>query len=609
MQRSITMQILVGLLLMTGCARHPAVHHAGKISDWAADAIWYQIFPDRFWNGDTTNDPTIATLEGTWPYEKQEAWSVMPWTADWYELQPWEKTNNQGFYYNAQLRRYGGDLQGILERLDYLEDLGVNAIYLNPVFESASAHKYGATMYHHIDNNFGPDPAGDEKIWAQEDPSDPGSWQWTAADRLFLELIREVHARGMHIIIDGVFNHVGIPFWAFQDLREKGEQSQYADWFVIESFDDPATAEDEFSYSGWYGIPDLPEIREDKQGPPDAFRDHIRAVVRRWMDPNGDGDPSDGVDGWRLDVADMVADDFWRDFRKWVYASNPRAYLTGEVWWEDFPNNIMLDAAPWLEGDIFDAVMNYRFADAMLKAFVDRDQQITPTELDRLLTDVRDGYPQRSKYVLMNLMGSHDTERLASMVANPDRWLDHACNLNYDKDFDVNKPDSAERQVQKLILAFQFCYVGSPYIFYGDEVGMWGADDPDCRKPMLWENLEYSDEKAHPFDMPKPVDTVAPDLQLRDYYRQLIHLRKTHPELRRGEYRTFLTDDKKLLFGFERCLGERKIRAIFNASDTHQLLDINALLDGAPDHWVHVFGTIPRQNELPSKSCAIYRKR
>lgn len=272
-------------------------------SDWARDAIWYQIFPERFHNGDPHNDPTIESLDGTWPYDKQEQWSVTPWTSDWYKLKPWEEANGQGFYYNAQLRRYGGDIQGIIDKLDYLEELGVNALYLNPVFESPSSHKYGTAMYRHIDNNFGPDPEGDERIWTEEDPTDPSTWQWTAADRLFLKLVEEVHNRGMHIIIDGVFNHVGIPFWAFQHAREHGKKSPYADWFYIKSFDDPATPEDEFNYKGWFNVPDLPELKEEDNNLIPPIREHLHKIVKRWMDPNGDGDPSDGIDGWRLDVA------------------------------------------------------------------------------------------------------------------------------------------------------------------------------------------------------------------------------------------------------------------------------------------------------------------
>ena len=132
--------------------------------DWAKDAIWYQIFPERFHNGDPGNDPSENTLADTWPYGEFESWGISPWTSDWYCLQPWEEANGQGFYVNAQRRRYGGDLQGILDKLDYLKELGVNALYLNPIFESPSLHKYGAAYYHHVDNNFGPNPDGDVAI-------------------------------------------------------------------------------------------------------------------------------------------------------------------------------------------------------------------------------------------------------------------------------------------------------------------------------------------------------------------------------------------------------------------------------------------------------------
>jgi len=574
---------------------------------WAQDAIWYQIFPERFCNGDQANDPMIETLEGTWPYERQTEWSVTPWTADWYKLQPWEQKNGRGFYYNAQLRRYGGDIQGILDKLDYLSELGINAIYLNPVFESASAHKYGVTMYHHIDNNFGPDPVGDVEIWKSENPADPATWQWTAADKLFLKLIREVHLHKMKIIIDGVFNHVGIPFWAFQDVREKGQASKYANWFVIKSFDDPQTAIDEFEYQGWYGFTDLPEIAEDENGLVQSFRDHIQAVVKRWGDPDGDGDPSDGIDGWRLDVAEMISKSFWRDFRKWVKSVNPNAYLTGEVWWQDFPHNQMFAASPWLQGDIFDGVMNYRFCDAMLKALVNQKQQILPTKLDSLLKVVRD-YPGNSPFVSQNVLGSHDTERFASMVVNPDRWLDHASNLNYDKSFKVNCPSANERRIQKTILTFQFTYLGAPYIYYGDEVGMWGADDPDCRKPMIWSDFKYEDEQSHPFNLSRVVDSVKPDLELFRFYQQLIAMRKQYPSLSRGSYRTVDLNDEKGIFGFERHLGDEIIRAIFNLSENDWNIEPTEYLDGRIEQWIPISVSAPLTGKLLAKSFIIVKK-
>ena len=155
----------------------------------------------------TTRREPVWRVPG--PYESPPGWQVSPWTSDWYRLQPWER-DGRGFYHHAQLRRYGGDLQGILQQLDYLQQLGVTALYLNPVFDSPSLHKYGVRYYHHIDRHFGPNPAGDGQLFAREDPADPATWQWSAADQLFLRLIDEVHQRDMKIVIDGVFNHVGI---------------------------------------------------------------------------------------------------------------------------------------------------------------------------------------------------------------------------------------------------------------------------------------------------------------------------------------------------------------------------------------------------------------
>jgi len=601
-----TFVVLSIFLLFSFCQKNPKSSNYSL--DWAKDAVWYQIFPERFCNGDSLNDPTIETLEGTWPYDKQSEWAITPWTSDWYKLQPWEEKNARGFYYNAQLRRYGGDIQGIIDKLDYLEDLGVTALYLNPVFESASSHKYGATMYRHIDNNFGPDPAGDIAIWNSEDPSDPSTWQWTSADKLFLKLIKNVHSRNMKIIIDGVFNHVGIPFWAFQDVHKNGTDSKYLNWFIIKSFDDPKTPEDEFEYQGWYGVSDLPEIWEDKNGPVESFREHIHNIVKRWGDPDGDGDPSDGVDGWRLDVAEMVSMDFWRDFRKWVKGINPNAYLTGEVWWEDFFNNKMFNASPWLQGDVFDAVMNYRFGDIMLKAFVDREKQILPSKLDRMFGEIRDEYPLKAQYLLQNIMASHDNERFASMIINPDRWIDHASSLNYNKDFEVRKPTEIERKVQKVILVFQFTYVGAPYIYYGDEVGMWGADDPDNRKPMVWSDLNYENETHHPFGLKRSNDTVGVDKELFKFYQSVIKLRKEHESLRRGKYKTVFIDDEKYIFVFERWINSETIRVVFNTSDSSQKVRPENYLFPDPKKWELIFGDLGALEEIPAKSGRVYKK-
>ncbi len=576
--------------------------------EWASDAIWYQIYPGRFYNADTSNDPTKSSLKGTWPYDYQEKWQVMPWTDAWYKLQPWEKYNGQGFYYNAQLRRYGGDIQGIIDKLDYLQKLGVNALYLNPVFESPSSHKYGATMYRHIDNNFGPKPKKDSLIWQTETPDDPSTWKWTTADKLFLKLIQEVHKRDMKIIIDGVFNHVGIPFWAFQDVKEKGQKSEYSHWFVIDSYDDPDTEEDEFEYTGWYGVPDLPELKEDENGPSDGYRNHIKAIVERWGDPNGDGNPEDGIDGWRLDVAHQVDMDFWNDFSKWVRDVNPDAYLTGEVWWKNFRDNIMYDASPYLYPGPFDAVMNYRFTDATVKAFINEKDQITTTQFDNLLAFMRNNYPQKDQYYLQNLMGSHDIERFASMVVNPDRWIDHASNLQYDKDFKVRKPNQKERQLQKVIIAFQFTYIGAPYIYYGDEVGMWGADDPDCRKPMIWEEFDYDDEKYHPFDLDRPVNEVKVDHDLLNHYRKMAGLREKYECLRNGDYETLLTDDQNMLYAFKRSTPDQQIVALFNLSSEVQDIVQQELFEGNGESWQIIFPAREKADKIDGKSCILFYK-
>jgi glycosidase len=550
---------------LAGCAPKPEPAAEVGAPAWAREVVWYQIFPERFRNGDPNNDPTRADIEGAWPADIPQGWRITPWTSDWYKPQPWEQpTDDRGFYYHVQHRRYGGDLQGVIDRLDYLVELGVNAIYFNPLFESPSLHKYDATMYRHIDNNFGPDPEGDRRVWAQEDPADPTTWRWTSADSLFLRLLDEAHRRGMRVIIDGVFNHVGKTFWAFRDVVEKQKVSPYKDWFIITSWDDPLTAENEFDYAGWANVRELPEIREDENGLVAGPREHIRAVVRRWMDPNGDGDPTDGIDGWRLDVAEMVKPAFWREFRRWVREINPEAYLTGEVWWEDWPSNKMFNPEPWLRGDMFDAVMNYRWSEAVMRFFIDRDRKISASDFDRRLARLRADLAEDVNHVLMNLMDSHDTDRLASQIVNPDLPFDHLRSPKDNEGYDVRKPVEEERAVQKLIVTFQMTYVGAPMVYYGDEAGMWGGDDPDCRKPMVWPDLRYEPEIHHPFGKPRPRDEVVFDRELFETYRKLIAIRRAHPALKYGDYRTLLADDDRDLFAFERSEDDDRVIVLLN---------------------------------------------
>lgn len=592
--------------------------------NWVKDAIWYQVFPDRFYNGDTTNDPTKESLCGVWPWEKQDWWEVSPWTSDWYELQQWEKSNGNDYDYQFQLRRYGGDIQGIIDKLDYLQDLGINAIYLNPVFDSPSSHKYGAAMYHHIDRYFGPDPIGDSQIIELENPSDPLTWQWTSADKLFIQLIDEVHKRDMYIIIDGVFNHVGLTFWAFQDVIQNRENSRYYEWFNItgsglldqshlNNFMDLPEAfvpigGKPMSYTGY--VEDLPAFRQDEFGPVGPVRNHLHEIIKRWMDPNNDGDPSDGINGWRIDVAERLQIQFWDIFSKWVHDINPNAYITGEVWWEDYWNNKHFDASPWLTPERFDAVMNYRFGDAMFNFFINQKQQIKPSELQTLLESFINEYGEEVAFDLQNILDSHDMERLASAVVNPDRWMDHANNLKWNKEFDIRRPNSDELNIQKTIVAFQFFFIGTPFIYYGDEVGMWGADDPDCRKPMIWDEFIYQDEVTHPCDTwddcsySRPVDKVTVNQDLLDFYKSLISIRNKYPVLRRGTYKTHYINDDNGIFAFIRELDDEKVIAIFNSSDKTQYLSTEMLFNHN-DSWKLIAGKFEK-NSLAPKSFSLF---
>jgi cyclomaltodextrinase / maltogenic alpha-amylase / neopullulanase len=209
----------------------PASGQTGSnVPEWSAGLVWYQIFPERFHNGDPSNDPVKARINAP------DGWEITPWTGDWYQRAAWEQRIGSGFRDFVFTRRYGGDLQGVIDKLDYLHDLGITAIYFNPIFDAVSLHKYDASYYHHIDRHFGPDPQGDLAIMQQEDPADPATWQWTSADRLFLNLLEEAKKRNIRVIIDGVWNHTGRDFWAFRDIRENGEQSAYREWYKITGF-------------------------------------------------------------------------------------------------------------------------------------------------------------------------------------------------------------------------------------------------------------------------------------------------------------------------------------------------------------------------------------
>ena len=554
--------ILLLVLAVSMIRAQPKKNDFSSVPAWAKEAVWYQIFPERFFNGDKSNDPKPIDLEGGWPYNVPAGWQIHPWTSDWYKLQTWEVKDGHDFYWNAGVRRYGGDIQGIIDKLDYLQKFGITAIYLNPMFESPSLHKYDASMFHHIDNNFGPDPDKDRKIWAEENPGDPSTWKWTTADQLFLKFVKECHKRGMKVILDGVFNHVGTTFWAFKDVVKNQQKSKYKDWFVIKSWDNPNTPGNEFEYEGWAGVKDLPRFSHDENGIVAGPKEHIHAIIKRWMEPNGNA--KDGIDGWRLDVAEQINHNFWKTFRTWVKGINPEAYIVGEIFWDDWQKGKMMDAAPWLQGDEFDAVMNYRFARALKEFVLNQKTQIGPQGFIDSLNILYKQYPMENNYVMMNLLDSHDVERVSSMIVNPDLWYDHDGNPSNNKNYDVRKPTDQERLKQKLVVGLQFTLPGAPQVYYGDEAGMWGGDDPDCRKPMVWPELNYDTETAHPFGLPRVKDKVKFDKNIFDWYKKIISIRNQNKALSLGSVSFDYVDDQNRILGFTREYNGEKIFILLN---------------------------------------------
>jgi glycosidase len=590
MMHRIIVLILMGFAVSCEAGTPAAPRDAAPdlaVPAWAKDVVWYQIFVERFRNGDPSNDPTLHDIEGSWPHAQPAGWEPTPWTHDWYRQEPWAEATGEEFWFTVQLRRYGGDLQGVIDELDYLEELGVTALYLNPINDAPSLHKYDARTYRHVDRNFGPDPRGDEARIAAEDPLDPATWQWTAADSLFLVLLDEVHRRGMRIILDYSWNHTGIAFWAWQDVLRNQAGSPYAGWYEIERFDEAATPDtNEFAYRGWAGVRELPEWK--KIGRPEgrtsgaiegtllpAVRDHIFNVTRRWLDPDGDGDPADGIDGFRLDVAEQVPLGFWREYRSFVRGINPAAYLVGEVWWERWPER-MFDPAPWLQGDVFDAVMNYRWYEPTRSFFAGAKPGLTASEYVAHLDSIARGIGLEQRKAMMNLTASHDAPRFSTSIYNPGRYK-YRVTPRENPEYRIDRPDARTREIQRLILVQQFTYIGAPHVWYGDEVGMWGADDPDPRKPMVWADLTHEDEVADPLGRNRRPDPVTPDPELLDVYKALIGLRRQHLRLFvDGTLTWLLSDDARGLLAFERGFGDERAVVAFNKSDEAQTLELAA---------------------------------
>ncbi len=540
------------------------------VPDWAKDAVWYQVFPERFRNGDPANDPALSDMAE--PHNP--AWSIMPWGIDWYRQEPWERERG-GFFQSVYLRRFGGDLIGLRDKLDYLQDLGVTALYLNPVFMAPSLHKYDGSCFHHIDPTFGPDRVGDLRALAEADETeDPSTWILTSADRYFLDLVKDIHDRGMRVIIDGVFNHTGREFFAFRDLLAHGKASRYRDWYKIKEWKDDR----HFLYDGWFGHQALPELARDDENLAPPVRQYIFDCTTRWMDPDGDGDPSDGIDGWRLDVAFCVPHGFWKDWRKHVKSINPDGYLTAEI---------VTTAEAYLRGDEFDAVMNYAWLYPTVTFFNGAEPAMDTITFRRELDDLRDLYPPDVSYVQQNLYDSHDVGRIASVLHNPSMLpvsdFDHYFNrsrVKHDHGFDTTRPSPEAYARLRQMVIFQMTYIGAPMIYYGTEVGIWGANDPDCRQPMLWDDVEYEPE-THRIDGSISPNPRKPDMDLFRFYRKAIGIRHASDTLRRGDVE-WIDHSSPRVLAYRRSLGHEAVVVVLNAGESAATWEVE---HGGTDLW------------------------
>ena len=542
---------------------------------WAKRVVWYQIFVERFRNGDPNNDPTPATMfaaSAGWPVPKD--WTITPWTWDWYAQEPWAKNSGRPYYETLEHRRYGGDLQGVLDKLDYLKQLGVTALYFNPLNDAPSLHKYDARSYHHIDVTFGPDPVGDLQLIAQENPADPATWRWTAADKLFLKLIAEAHRRGMKVVLDYSWNHTGVEFWAWQDVVKNQAKSAYKDWYEITAFDDPATPANEFRYRGWADLASLPEIKKVHLPKPRVSgypfegdiaagpKAHIEAVSKRWLAP--DGDTARGLDGYRLDVADQIPMGFWRDYFRFVKNVKPSAYLVGEIWWRKWPNHLM-DPAPYTgEAGIFDAVMFYQIYKPARSFFGAVTDSITAQQFRDSVTFQWDRLPDATRRAMMNVSATHDTPRLLTCLDNPGPYKVGASGRDNNA-YNTGPPRDDTRRRAALYRLWEYTTIGAPHIWNGDELGMWGADDPECRKPLWWPDLEgFQAESPAPGHAGRAAP-VAADKAVNDQYRVIAQRRRENPTLVNGEL-NFLPSGRDRVLLYERRDAQERIVVALNTS-------------------------------------------
>ncbi len=440
---------------------------------WFAGGVMYHVFLDRFCRGAGHAELRRgAVIDGDWE-------SGIPQ----YPEQVGDPLANNVFF--------GGNLWGVAEQLDYLQGLGVTVLYLSPIFEAASNHRYDTADYERIDALLGGEEAFDH-------------------------LIREAHARGIRVILDGVFNHTGDDSRYFNRRGNyptvgayQSEESPYADWFSFKSFPD--------DYESWWGIEIMPRLNHADR----ACRRYFTGpdgIAAKWL--------RRGADGWRLDVADELSDAFLDEFHDTVKReTGGEGLLIGEVW-ENAADKIAYGKRRrYFRGEQLDSVMNYPFRNAVLALLLDRDAET----FYNVLTEIYASYPVTVSHSLMNLLGTHDTERILTVLGDPSRGEGLSNRALAEKRL---APADRARAIEQLKLAsvLQFTVYGVPSVYYGDEAGVEGYHDPFCRLPYPW-GREDADLQAH--------------------YRMLGDLRRRHPALAVGAFR-FLWHDARA-FVFERA--------------------------------------------------------
>ncbi|WP_163101639.1 alpha-glycosidase [Peribacillus alkalitolerans] len=436
---------------------HPYLHMSEifQAPDWVKDARWYQIFPERFANGNPLNNPKGALAWG----------SAEPSTSNF----------------------FGGDFEGVINHLDYLVELGVNGIYFTPVFKAHSNHKYDTIDYLEIDPQFG----------TKEDMK---------------RLVQECHKRGIKVMLDAVFNHSGYFFPPFQDLLKNGEDSSYKDWFHPHSL--PLEGGDCPNYEAFAFVDAMPKL--NTQHP--EVKKYLLNVATYWINEFD-------IDGWRLDVANEVDHQFWRDFRITCKKEKEDLYILGEIWH---------DSMPWLQGDQFDAVMNYPFTTNVLNLLA--KQTINAKQFMNAMTSVIQSYPQYVMDFTFNLVGSHDTPRVLT-----------ECNE------DINRV--------KLIYTLLYTFMGSPCMYYGDEIGMTGEQDPGCRKCMEW-------------------DTGKQNLDLLTHVKKLIALRQSEKLLANKGRLQFLNRVETEIVAFKKYQDDRNVFVFINPTDQVQSFELPLSMQG-----------------------------